>query len=101
MKILEDVRTKSTTDLIAECSLWKIHCVCYSKDNQSAVSKLWPVEEVIHDALILSDKLVQFVHQDNTWDSSRTWVVEFSFQQVQCMGRTNSVSFQRFPQQRI
>jgi hypothetical protein len=55
-------KTKSAGNFIGQCSLGKIHGVGHGEHDQSGMSQLWPVEEVVHDALVTGDELVEFVH---------------------------------------
>jgi len=76
----EDTReAEAAADFVAEGSLWEIHCVGDCKNDQTAVAQARPVEEIVHDALVLGDELVELVHEDYAGNSPWAWLVELSF----------------------
>ena len=72
------VLTEPTADFVTQRAFWQIHGVCDSKNNQPAVSQAWPIEEIVHDGLVLSDQLIQFIHKDDTRHPTGAWSGEFS-----------------------
>ena len=93
--------TESTTYLVAECTLWKIYCVCHSQDNQSTMTEIWSVKEIVHYSLIFCHQLIELVHQHHTQHTLQTEIAELTLQQVQCMRETDLIISQNFSQQRV
>ena len=54
--------TEPAANFVTQGAFRQIHRVGYGKDNQPTVPKPGPVEEVVHDGLVLGDQLIQFVH---------------------------------------
>lgn len=49
---------ESAADLVAQGALGQIHSVGHGKDDEPAVAQTGPVEEIVHDALVLRHQLV-------------------------------------------
>ena len=56
-----------------------------------------PVEEVVHDALVFGDELVEFVHEDDAGDTAGGRVVELPFQQPKRVSGTHALASKGLP----
>ena len=72
----DGAEAEAAADLVAERAFGQVHGVGDGEDDQAAVAQLWPVEEVVHDLLVLGDELVEFVHEDHAGDAARARVGE-------------------------
>lgn len=75
-------KPEATADLVAEGPLGQVHSVGYRQHDQPGVPQAGPVEEVVHDALVFRDELVELVHQNDAGHTAGAGVVEFALEQV-------------------
>jgi hypothetical protein len=65
------------------------------------VSQSRPVEEVIHDSLVLRNQLVKLIHEHYTRDTTRTRVTELSLQEIKSLSWTGSFPLKSLPEKSI
>lgn len=88
-------------DLIAKRPFGEVHGVSDGEDDKARVAQRGPVEEVVHDGLVLGDQLVQFVHEDDAGYAAWRGVGEFLFEEFQSLCRGYSVALQGFPEEGV
>jgi len=60
-----------------------------------------PVEEVVHDSLVLGHQLVKLVHEHHTGGTARTRVAKLPLQEIKGLGWTSPFSLKGLPEKSI